>query len=281
MKKVLAAVIALLAILAAFLFFRAERAKAPETLPQNSARNGDQSAGTKTEYSSYLIVRGEASFSSLKENLPKLDIVIAEWLQYYGAGLKEENPSVQAQQLKYIRENSGAKAAVLINNYSGGWRGIETGGALRNQTKRLALEGQIENYIKQKALDGVSIDFENIPAEFQPDLIVFLSELHTIGQKDGFTLSVHVPADDPAWNYKRMAAAVDQEIVMSYVPENSDNNWQQHAAEIPANKLVIGVMGSAAKVLEVINQSKKYAPAGYALYRLGAEDPAVWNFFGR
>lgn len=281
MKKVLAAVIALLAVLAAFLFFGAERAKAPETLPQNSAQNGDRSAGTKIQYSSYLIVRGDASSNSLKNNLPKLDVIMAEWLQYYGAGLKEENPSVQAQQLKYIRENSNAKALVLVNNYSGGWRGVETGTALRDRTQRLALEEQIENYIKQKALNGVSIDFENIPAEFQPGLIVFLSELHTIGQKDGFIVSVHVSADDPACNYKQIAAAVDQEIIMTYVPEDRDNNWQQHAAEIPADKLVIGVMGSAAKVQEVISQSKKYAPAGYALYRLGAEDPAVWNFFGR
>ncbi|MEK7652192.1 MAG: glycosyl hydrolase family 18 protein [Patescibacteria group bacterium] len=301
-------------------------------------------------YISYVINTGEASFNSLKAHLGLFNLVIADWLHLDGKDglLREDNQEKQKAVLEYIRaSNKQAKVFAMLNNYARGWQVENTKAMLANVTAREKLIAPVLEYIKKNNLDGISLDFEQVPQSSQKDYVSFLTELVKQTHAINKAVSVHVPADDASWDYSGIAKAVDHVIVMIYDEHFSITeagpiaslSWtedvlKKRSKEIPANKLIIGMGNYAydwqgAKGSSITYQSAKtladkygkrlltddvfqnnyfeytdslgknhivwvldeysvamqkraaakYAPLGYALYRLGSEDPQVWQTF--
>ncbi|HYQ90685.1 MAG TPA: glycosyltransferase, partial [Candidatus Competibacteraceae bacterium] len=295
----------------------------------------------------------DSSFSSLKENLDHLDIVIPEWLHLAGTdgALKEDDSDKATQVTQYIRERRpNLNIMPLVNNFNGQeWQSAMLGNMLQNPGARTHLIEQLLAYVENHGFTGLSIDFENIPTKAQPAFQHLMDELYAVLHPRNLLLSVNVPASDSAFNYRKLAHSADYLIIMAYDEHWSSGSpgpiasmpWfakvlQQRHADIPPEKTIIalgnyGYDWSARKKTEQmtfeeavltakesegkvhldpvsLNPTFDYAddddklhhvwfmdavtafnqmvvahplqPRGFALWRLGSEDPSLWRLFG-
>ncbi|MBF0514982.1 MAG: glycosyltransferase, partial [Desulfovibrionaceae bacterium] len=301
----------------------------------------------------YFVNWEDTSFSSLKLNAHNLDVLIPEWLHLTGADgtVTENNPERRKMVMDWLAENRPELTITpLINNYLDDWRGDILEKALAKESSRRKMLAAIMDFIRSGGFAGLSLDFENIPPAAQGNFLVFIREAAAALHAEGKTLSVNVPADDPAFNYRAISAQADQVIVMAY-----DEHWatgkkgpiagmpwfvnvlKRRQADIPASKLILALanyaydwtgagpaetksfeeavltaqesegeialdpislnprfayedeqdrehtvwMLDAATMFNQMATAKALRPLGYAIWRLGGEDPSIWSFFGK
>ncbi len=161
------------------------------------------------------------SFTSLKQNAQNIDVLMPEWLHLTPDGLiVKDNLFKQEKARFYLRDhNKAAKIDVLINNYNSktqNWDSSALRAALRTPSSRQALIAALLEYIKTFDLNGVNIDFENIPDDLQNNLVLFMQTLYARFHALGLEVTESVPLDDPAFDYPALAAANDQLVLMGY-----------------------------------------------------------------
>ncbi len=295
----------------------------------------------------------DASFSSLKKNIGNLDLLVPEWLHLTGpdGGIREDDPEKTAQALAFVRANKPSLPIMpLVNNFTDmTWHGDFLAGMLAKPETRARCLAALLEYVRKNGFAGISLDFENVPQASQKAFLRFVAEASAAFHAQGLAVSINVPADDPAFDYKKIAALVDQVIVMAY-----DEHWasgkpgpiaslswymkclRARSAQIPPEKLVVALgsyaydwpKGKSAEEVtfeEAVLTAKEsegrialdpasfnprfdyqdendvvhdvwlmdattvfngmaaalpLRPAGFALWRLGGEDPSIWTFFG-
>jgi len=295
----------------------------------------------------------DASLSSLKKNIGNLDILVPEWLHLVDAtgAIRDDNVEKTREALDYIHIHKPSLPIMpLVNNFIDmTWRGDLVASMMAKSESRDRCIQALLGAVQKDGLAGISIDFENLPANSQKNFVRFLTELAAAFHPRGLTISVNVPADDPAFNYKKVAELVDQVIVMAY-----DEHWstgkpgpiasiswymkavRARAAQIPPEKLVVALgsyaydwpkgknaeemtfeeavlkakdsdehitldpvslnphfnyqdendvphdvwLMDATTVFNGVSAALPLRPAGFALWRLGGEDPSIWTFFG-
>jgi cellulose synthase/poly-beta-1,6-N-acetylglucosamine synthase-like glycosyltransferase/peptidoglycan/xylan/chitin deacetylase (PgdA/CDA1 family)/spore germination protein YaaH len=295
----------------------------------------------------------DSSMNSLKQNLDSLDMVIPEWLHLADAdgAIREDDPNRQTQVTEYIRlRHPDLPIVPLVNNWNGKqWEGNKLSNMLADPAARKRSIHQLLAYLEEHRFAGISVDFENIVPKAQPNFQRFVAELYAALNPKGLLVSVNVPADDEAFNYRDLARNTDYLIVMAY-----DEHWaggtpgpiaslpwfadvlhkRQH--DIPAKKMIVAIGNYAydweaghpaeersfeeavltAKESEgnicldavSLNPTFDYSddddhihhvwmldavtafnqlvvtgsvrPRGVAVWRLGSEDPALWQAFG-
>ncbi len=318
------------------------------------ARSALAAAATHPLAIGFFVNWDDSSTLSLRENLEHLDMVIGEWLHLkdQDGNLRENDPQRTAQTTAYVRAHRPEVALVpLVNNWSGTeWEGAKLGRMLADPKARARLVGQLLAFVQSHGYAGISIDFEDLPPKSHPGYLSLLAEVAAAFHPAGLQVSVNVPAADPAYDYRKIAASVDLVILMTY-----DEHWstgtpgpiaslpwfakvlRERAREIPPAKTIVGIGGYAydwpkgkpaeertfeeavltARESEGVvkldpvslNPTFKYADddgvahqvwmldavtafdqlqvvraagaRGYALWRLGSEDPALWSFFGQ
>ena len=196
--------------------------------------------------------------SSLKQNLDSLDMVISEWLHLAddNGSLREDDPDRQAQVTEYIRMRRPDFPIIpLVNNWNGKeWEGGKLSHVLADPAARKRAIEQLVTYVERRHFAGISIDFENIAAKAQPNFQCFVTELYAVLNPRGLLLSVNVPADNPAFNYRNLARKVDYLILMAY-----DEHWatgthgpisslpwfadvlHQRQRDVPAKKMIVAI----------------------------------------
>ncbi len=206
----------------------------------------------------FLVNWDDSSMSSLKQNLDGLDMVIPEWLHLAdnNGSLSEDDPARQAQISEYIRlRRPGFPIMPLLNNWNGkAWEGDKLSRVLADPAARKRVIQQLLAYIERQHFAGISIDFENIPAKSQANFQRFLAELYAVLNPRGLLLSMNVPANDPAFDYRNLARKVDYLILMAY-----DEHWstglpgpiaglpwfadvlQRRQRDVPAKKMIVAI----------------------------------------
>ncbi len=289
----------------------------------------------------------DGSFASLRNNIQYLDWVVPSWL-YLQAASMELQQTLDARALEMIRrEKPGAQIMAMIQNSSSNtWDGPNLGRLMADPDRRRDRLEKIVAFIESNKLQGIVIDFEQIPDDAHKDTLAFLAEVKAAFKPHGWTIAVAAPFDDPKWNYKAYAKACDYLMLMGY-----DEHWAggdpgpvssqawfstRLAARMrdldPAHTIVaIGNYGydwttdggyaddltfqeamltardakaaidfdpetlsprysyvedgrvhrvwflDAVTAYNHLRAADKYRPAGYALWRLGAEDPSIWQ----
>jgi peptidoglycan-N-acetylglucosamine deacetylase len=293
----------------------------------------------------------DSSFASLRNNVQNLDWVVPSWLYLQGEAM-ELNVTLDAKALDLIRrQKPGIAILPMIQNSSANsWDGEHLGSLLANAAKRQERLDSIIKFIETYNLQGIVIDFEQIPDDAHKDTLAFLGELRAAFRPRGWLIAVAAPFDDPHWNYKAYAKNCDFLMLMGY-----DEHWSagepgpvasqswfstRLAARMhdldPARTIVaIGNYGydwteggesadditfqevmltardakatieldpdtlnprysyadsgethrvwflDAVSAYNQLRAADKYRPAGYALWRLGAEDPSIWSVLPR
>lgn len=309
------------------------------------------------EISAFYVNWDDTSFTSLKVNLKALDKLTAEWLHLAGgdgAVVVDEEDKVDLA-LAAIRPTRPRMPVIaLINNFRGveaGWDAQGLDHMLAEPGARARAIGSILGFIRAKGLQGINVDFENVPEGSMGRLVTFMGELHAACHPLGLEVSQCVPADDTSWPYARLARVVDYLVLMAYDEHESSSeagpvasqvwfsrNVRARAAEVGPEKLVVALgnygydwkdksaLGTEISFQEAIrtaqdsegtitldpnalnptydyydeNDALRHVwfldavttfnqmtectavmPRGFALWRLGSEDPSVWSVFGR
>jgi len=217
-------------------------------------------ATPKSEIIGFYVNWDDNSFTSLKHNISRIDKLMPEWLHLSTAdgAIAVDDPVKQERTLTYIRQNRPKLPIMaLINNYDSqtqSWNGEKLAQVLANPVARTRLIQQLQDFIRSNNLNGVNIDFENLPVASQSNLIVFMSELSKQFHPQGWEVSQSVPVDDPAYNYRALADLNDYLILMAYdehYPSSkagaiASQKWyaeklRLRLAEVPANKYMIAI----------------------------------------
>ncbi len=200
----------------------------------------------------------DSSMSSLKQNLDSLDMVIAEWLHLADdkGALREDDPGRQLQATEYIRSRRPDFPIVaLVNNWNGKeWESEKLSRMLADPAARKRAIEQMIAYVEGRHFAGISIDFESIAPKAQPDFQRFVAELYDVVKPRGLSLSVNVPANDPAFNYRKLARSADYIILMVYDEHWSTGapgpiaslNWfadvlHRRQRDVPAKKMIVAI----------------------------------------
>jgi cellulose synthase/poly-beta-1,6-N-acetylglucosamine synthase-like glycosyltransferase/peptidoglycan/xylan/chitin deacetylase (PgdA/CDA1 family) len=293
---------------------------------------------------------GRAPFDDLQHVLPHLDWVMPTWLTLQGPNLDLKD-AYNEHDFSYIRRTKPGVAIVpvLQNASLGNWDGAGLARLLADPARRKKLISGVTAFVASHRMQGVTIDFEQLPDSSYRDLAQFMKELSHSFAPNGWVVVDAAPFDDDDWPFAALAPYVDYTMLMAYDQHDDTSgagsiagqswfedtldkrmrglNPQRTVIAIGAyaydwnggevqplkfQEAIIAAHDSEADITfddasnnphfsyveddqvrhdvwlldgvtayNQIHAADPYQPAGYALWRLGAEDPTVWNVMGR
>ncbi len=163
----------------------------------------------------------DSSFSSLRNNLQNLDWVVPSWLYLQGSSM-DLKINLDQKSLDLVRrEKPGASILAMIQNSSiTKWDGPNLGRLMADPERRRDRLNGILAFVEENKLQGIVVDFEQIPDDAHKDTLAFLGEIRAAFKAKGLIVAVAAPFDDPQWNYKAYAKACDYLVLMGY-----DEHW--------------------------------------------------------
>jgi cellulose synthase/poly-beta-1,6-N-acetylglucosamine synthase-like glycosyltransferase/peptidoglycan/xylan/chitin deacetylase (PgdA/CDA1 family)/spore germination protein YaaH len=297
----------------------------------------------------------ESSFASLERNLDHLDWVVPQWVYIRDSkpGESSLQTDIDAKALNLIREKRPEiQVLPMIQNLNDEeWQKDVLARAVADEDSRRRLINALAQFVEQNKFAGVCVDFEEVTRETQPNLLLFMQELHAAFQPHGWSVVQTVPFSDAEWNYRDYAAAADYLMLMAYdehwstgpaIGSVASQNWYEqnlasrmrdldpartivalgnygyewidgpgHGKEVSFQEAVIASRDSEADItfdpatrnpffefdeedeshhtiwfldaVTAFNEMRAasgYHCAGFALWRLGSEDPSLWSVFG-
>ena len=293
------------------------------------------------------------SYPALKRALPHLDWLVPAWMSLGGPGMAlHTDIDARAMDLVHREKPTMPILPLLQNSVNGNWDGAGLARMLADPATRKVRIAQIVAFLQQNTFQGVTVDFENVPAKAQKDLTTFLGELSAAFQPHGWGIVLAVPFDDDNWPYTADAAQVDFMLLMAYDQHWADGtpgsvagetwfedtldkrmrdldpdrtivalgsygyDWTvgstDSASDVTFQEAMLEANDSGADIVfdpdsanphfayaddggtrhEVwfldgvtafneVHAADDYQPYGYAVWRLGSEDPSIWSVLGR
>ena len=293
----------------------------------------------------------DAAWPSLKRSLKNLDWVVPSWmeLERSRSGVRHQAGSARAgfHPRQQARRRHPADDPECIQ------RQLRRPGLARllaDRGRADKLLDQIIAFVAANKLQGVTIDFEEVPKGAHKDLEDFLSRMSAAFAPHDWIIAQAAPFDDDDWPYQTYANIVDYTMLMAYdqvddqgrpvrspARTGTKRRWTRACASFrpipPSLSSVPGPMtgparsGATVKSFEdtmamarddgatllfdpasnnphfnyedddgtkhqvwfldgvtafnQIHAADPYRPAGYALWRLGLEDPSILPLMGR
>lgn len=202
------------------------------------------------------------SFTSLKEHIHDIDILMPEWLYLKNSAgdIAMVDEKRQKETLDYVRNvRSDLPIHVLINNYNEElqqWDSAVLLQMLSDQTSRANTIDQLITFAKENKLQGVSIDFGDVETNQEKNIEAFMREFSEKAKPAGLQVSQTVPLES-SYNLSSLSQYSDYMVFMAY-DESSVNFTQagplasqgwfqqqtQHVfAQVPSEKVVISIGG--------------------------------------
>jgi cellulose synthase/poly-beta-1,6-N-acetylglucosamine synthase-like glycosyltransferase/peptidoglycan/xylan/chitin deacetylase (PgdA/CDA1 family)/spore germination protein YaaH len=221
----------------------------------------------------YYVTWDAASFVSLQQYYPQVDILFPEWLHVLTPdgnmqGSDETNKlfsviqggavhSVDEKVMPFLKaEKANVDVFPLINNFDPTKRVWLTniGQFLNNAGGRQNFRTQLMTFLGSNRFKGAAIDFEEIPLEAQPGFLALITDLGRDLHARGLKLYVNVPVSDDNYNYTQLAANSDGLVIMNYDQHQSSGdpgpiaaqdwftaNLQQAVKDIPKGKIICAI----------------------------------------
>jgi cellulose synthase/poly-beta-1,6-N-acetylglucosamine synthase-like glycosyltransferase/peptidoglycan/xylan/chitin deacetylase (PgdA/CDA1 family)/spore germination protein YaaH len=221
----------------------------------------------------YYVTWDAASFVSLKEYYPQIDILFPEWLHVltpdgHLQGVDSVNHpfpvveggavhSIDDQVMPFLRrEKADVEVFPLINNFDPvrkEWLS-NIGEFLNDPAARDNFRKQLLIFLSTDRFKGAALDLEEIPLKSQPGFLALVQELGQDLHGRGLRLFVNVPVSDKDYDYQRLAASADGMVIMNYDQHQTTSdpgpiagqdwftsNLAQAVKDIPKNKLVCAI----------------------------------------
>ncbi|HKT50945.1 MAG TPA: glycosyltransferase [Candidatus Angelobacter sp.] len=221
----------------------------------------------------YYVTWDAASFVSLKEYYPQIDLLFPEWLHVLTPdgniqSVDENNQLFSVLQngrvhtpddkvMPFLRaEKAEVDVLPLINNFdpvAKQWL-TNIGDFLQSPQARQNFRAQLLLFLASDRFKGATIDFEEIPLSAQPGFRALITELGQDLHGRGLKLYVNVPVADKDYDYAALAASSDGLIVMNYDQHQTTSspgpvaaqdwfvsNLRQALKDIPKTKIICSI----------------------------------------
>ena len=253
-----------------------ERRRPARQTPRAATRRGSQVPLNSVEgiRAAYYVQWDAASFASLKEYLPQIDLLYPEWLHVLTPDGKLQavtsdnkffdvirGSAIRPADDKVMRLLKDEKAEIevfpLVNNFqpqTRAWLGDIIGQVLSSPDARKNFRLQIALFLASDKYRGLCVDFEDIPTAAQPGFRALVSELNNDLHAQGMKLYVNLPADDDDYDYAYIARHSDGVILMDYDEHSSTSgpgpvasqdfftrNLQNVLKVVPRDKLIVAI----------------------------------------
>ncbi len=178
-----------------------------------------------------------ASFASLKEYYPQIDLLFPEWLHTLTAdgrlqSVTEENKlfdlmddkgkprPVDDKVMPYLKSEKAATDVLpLVNNFdpvTNEWRPEVTAAFMANPEARQRFRNEIMAFLATDQYKGVTLDIEAFPEKSRGDFKILVQELYGDLHARNLKLYIAVPVNDKGFDYKAISATSDGLILMNY-----------------------------------------------------------------
>ncbi len=216
-----------------------------------------------------------ASFASLKEYYPQIDLLFPEWLHALTAdgrlqSVTEQNllfdlmdkgkpRPVDDKVMPFLKgEKAQMEVLPLVNNYdpvSNQWDPDATAKFMANPAARQRFRSELMAFLATDQYKGVTLDIEAFPESSRADYLTLVQELYGDLHSKGLKLYIAVPVNDKDFDYAAVAQNADGIILMNYdehypgrrLPEQwpvrigSLNNLKDALKVIPREKIIAAV----------------------------------------
>lgn len=167
-----------------------------------------------------------ASLESLQQHGRDLSAVAPAWVSITGPDHRMNTVADPAGHAALAALGGRTRLWLMVQNaLNGAW---DQGGAaalLHDKAAAAKALDQLEAQALKEKASGLVVDFEDLPAGAQPDLLAFLAAARARCRRHGWTLAVTAPVANPDWNLKAVGQAADRLILMAY-----DEHWQTGSA---------------------------------------------------
>ena len=265
----------------------------PVTTPPTNAPPVSKPAGAKEVVGFYAEWWGNdmVSYNDMVKNKDSINTIAPFWATLNAdASVTDRGGSDHASVVKYAKANS-IQALLLVNNAksTGTVKPIHT--VLSNPALRKKAIDNLEAFIKQYQMDGINIDFEEVPAGDRDNLTAFMAELYTRLKPQGYVVTIDVfPKHNELvdiskpYDYAKLAQYADKIMLMSYdyhgrwsdpgavSPIISVDKDLQYALKfIPKHKLYLGIPGYGYDWSSKGVESLEYGPIQNLISKSGAK----------
>jgi cellulose synthase/poly-beta-1,6-N-acetylglucosamine synthase-like glycosyltransferase/peptidoglycan/xylan/chitin deacetylase (PgdA/CDA1 family)/spore germination protein YaaH len=198
----------------------------------------------------YYVTWDAASFVSLKEYYPQIDLLFAEWLHVLTPdgnlqGSDQTNrlfPVVQGTAVSSVddkvmpflkSEKANVDVFPLINNFDPVHRKwlANVGQFVQDPNARRNFRDQLLLFLSSGRFKGATLDFEDIPSKAQPGFRALVAELGSDLHARGLKLYVNVPVGDDDYDLRQLAAGSDGLVIMNYDQHHSTSSPGPVAAQ--------------------------------------------------
>ncbi|KYZ76694.1 glycoside hydrolase family 18 [Anaerosporomusa subterranea] len=204
-----------------------------------------------------------ASYNDMVKHKDSIGTIAPFWATLNrDASVANRGGNDHAAVVKYAKSNS-IQTLLLVNNEksTGSVKPIHT--VLSNSSLRKKAIDNLEAYIKKYQMDGINIDFEEVPAGDRDNLTAFMKELYARLKPQGYVVTIDVfPKHNElgdiskAYDYAKLAQYADKIMLMTY---DYHGGWSEAGAVsdivsveqdlqyalsfIPKHKLYLGIPG--------------------------------------
>ncbi|HEX2927574.1 MAG TPA: glycosyltransferase [Ruminiclostridium sp.] len=194
------------------------------------------------------------SVEDMKMHIHSLNVIFPNYFNLSKNNI-EINENVDASFQNYVKKHNILNMPTLSNSDSNGdWLGNGFEAYIKNKDNQSQLCSLILNTVKKYDLQGINLDIEDINADYSKNYTDFLARLADLLHKNDLYLSVDVPLNDGAYDYKSIGQFADFTVVMAYDEHYpggesgpiADNSWFNAGVEdilkvIPKEKAVVSV----------------------------------------
>jgi len=160
-----------------------------------------------------------AAFSSLKQNIESLDVLIPDWLRLLPDGKLEPLDFAKQREVSdFVRQaHAETKLVPLLSNYNGKkWEGQASGELLSGYDARAELIRALMDYSRNFPLDGFCLRLEHIPARLQGGYAGLIGELAARLHAESKVLYVCASVELVPFTCRHAAKAGDMVILLAH-----------------------------------------------------------------
>jgi peptidoglycan-N-acetylglucosamine deacetylase len=195
------------------------------------------------------------SFTSLQQNIPRLNVVIPEWF-FIDPATDVLRVDIDQKALSIMNKSGVKILPMLTNNSKGIFRGDVMHRIFTDRVKRERLIEDIITVLKKDSLDGINVDLEELKEAKNQALVSFQKELYEKLHALGYLVSQDIEPFNDDYNLTELAKCNDYICLMAYDQYSESTppgpichqKWieaavDQAAQKIPPQKLILALAG--------------------------------------
>ncbi|HTQ28982.1 MAG TPA: polysaccharide deacetylase family protein [Puia sp.] len=195
------------------------------------------------------------SFASLEQNLPKLNMVVPEWL-FLDPTTDTMYANIDQKALDLMNKTGVKIIPLLTNNVQQVFRGDIVHRILHDPVKKNRLINDILNVLVKNGFDGINIDLEELTEKNNETLVSFQKALYEKLHAKGLLVTQDVIPFNEDYNFSELSKYNDYVFLMAYDQFSESTapgpiahqRWIEGAVDkaaqkIPPQKLILALAG--------------------------------------